>query len=149
MQQDILKISLKDYKAQIDDLRASLLGLKKGSEEYNAVVEEVTKMQTKLDDVLAAGKRYTNAAEGSYNALSNQLAQLKREWKATADEVQRNEIGKKMVEINDKLKGMDASVGVYTRNVGNYANSFKEAFGSVGGVLVEQLQKWQTLQVEQ
>ena len=37
-----------------------------------------------------------------------------------------------MVEINNQLKEMDASVGVFSRNVGNYTNSIIAAFDKVG-----------------
>lgn len=70
--------------------------------------------------------------DGSYNALAKQLRELRKEWKATNDEGQRNELAKQMVEINNQLKDLDASVGVFNRNVGNYTNSIIDAFSKMG-----------------
>lgn len=77
-------------------------------------------------------KKQVDDLDGSYNHLAKQLRELRKEWKSTNDESQRNEIGKQMVEINNQLKEMDASVGVFSRNVGNYTNSIIAAFDKVG-----------------
>lgn len=130
---EILKVSLKEYKKAIDEMKASLLGLEKDSEEYNKVIEEITKRQAKLDDVMKAGKKSVDAAEGSYQALCNQMKELKEVWKSTSSEAERNAIGKQIKGINDKLKSMDASIGNYQRNVGDYANAWTTAFNSIGG----------------
>ena len=55
------------------------------------------------------------------------MAQLKKEWRATTSEARRNELGQQIDSINTKLKDMDASIGNYQRNVGNYADSFSQA----------------------
>lgn len=70
--------------------------------------------------------------DGSYNSLAKRLRELRKEWKSTNDEGQRNELGKQMSEINNQLKEMDASVGVFSRNVGNYTNSIIDAFSKMG-----------------
>lgn len=85
-------------------------------------------MSVELGDV----KKQVDELDGSYNALAKQLRELRKEWKSTNDESKRNEIGKQMVEINNQLKEMDASVGVFSRNVGNYTNSIIAAFDKVG-----------------
>ena len=46
-QENILSISLKDYKKEIDALKGSLLGLDKESEEYAKTVEEINNRQRK------------------------------------------------------------------------------------------------------
>ena len=125
--------SVKEYKEYLEELKVILLGLQKGTDEYNAVAKLLRGEQEKLNDVMAAAKGKGDAVEGSYNHLSQTMSELKKEWKATADEVKRADLGKQINEINDQLKEMDASVGVYSRNVGNYANSFEEAFKTVLG----------------
>lgn len=84
----------------------------------------------RLGKGLGKTKQDTTAAEGSYAALSKQMSELKKAWKATADEAERGVIGKQIVDLNNKLKGMDASIGNYQRNVGNYAASFKQGIAS-------------------
>lgn len=123
--------SLKDYKKHIDELRGSLLQLDESSEEYAKICEEIKKEQDNLNKVMSVGKKDTDAAEGSYNHLVNTMAQLKKEWRATADESKRADLGKQIKEINDKLKGLDAGTGNFQRNVGNYEAAFSNAMSSL------------------
>ena len=127
--------SVKEYKAYLEELKVILLGLEKGSAEYNAVLKLLHQEQDKLNEVVADSKRGADAAEGSYKQLSQTMSDLKKEWKATGDEARRAELGTQIKEINDQLKDMDASVGDFHRNVGNYAASFEEAFNNVLGGL--------------
>ena len=83
--------------------------------------------QKKLADVMSAGKNEVSAATGSYNALKNEMSALKKVWAEVSDEASRGEIGKRIDEINTELKSMDASIGNFQRNVGNYASGFKNA----------------------
>lgn len=120
--------SLKDYKKHIDDLRASLLNLDESSEEYAKIAKEIKAEQDKLNEVMKVGKGYTDAAEGSYNQLVQTMADLKKEWRATADEAERADLGQQILDINNQLKELDASTGNFQRNVGDYANAFEQAF---------------------
>ena len=130
--------STKEYKEYLDGLKASLLQLEKGTEEYNKVADELRQGQEKLNEVMDVAKGKGEAVEGSYDNLSKTMSTLKKEWKATADAAERARLAEKINDINDELKDMDASVGVFTRNVGNYAGAFEDAFknvmGQVGGV---------------
>lgn len=120
--------SLKDYKKHIDDLKGSLLQLDSASEEYDKIANEIKTEQDKLNEVMKVGKGVTDAAEGSYNQLSQTMSELKKQWKATADEAERAELGKQILDINNQLKELDASTGNFQRNVGDYANAFEQAF---------------------
>lgn len=115
--------SVKDLKQEIADLRDRLVTLDKGSDDYKATVQELIDAQVKLKEVMNAGKNETQAAEGSYNALSQRMSALKQVWKEATDEATRDEIGKQIAEINAQLKGMDASIGNFQRNVGNYQSA--------------------------
>ena len=119
---------LKDYKKHIDYLRGSLLQLDSASEEYKIISKEIKAEQDKLNEVMKVGKGITDAAEGSYNQLSQTMSELKKQWKATADEAERAELGKQILDINNQLKELDASTGNFQRNVGDYANAFEQAF---------------------
>lgn len=120
--------SLKDYKKHIDQLRGSLLQLDETSEEYVKISKEIKTEQDKLNEVMKVGKINTDAAEGSYNQLAQTMAELKKQWKATADEAERANLGKQILDINNQLKELDASTGNYQRNVGDYTNAFEQAF---------------------
>ena len=118
--------SLGDAKKYIDKLRASLIDLDETSEEYTERVEEIDKVQDKLNKAMKATGDKTKDAEGSYNALSKKMSELKKAFKETNDEAEREVLAKQIVNINDQLKEMDASIGNYQRNVGNYEAAFTD-----------------------
>ena len=127
--------NIKEYKQHIDSLKGTLLGLEKGTEQYNAVATELVKEQQKLTEVMDVAKGKGEAVEGSYDNLSKTMSELKKQFKATGDEAERANLALKINDINNQLKDMDASVGVFSRNVGNYSQAYEEAFKTVIGNL--------------
>ena len=119
--------TVKSLKEEIQNLRDALLNVENGSEDYNKVLDKLISDEKELTSVMQAGKKEVHAATGSYNALSQEMSALKRVWKEVTDEASRNEIGSRINDINNQLKDMDASVGVFNRNVGDYTNSFVDA----------------------
>lgn len=128
-------------------------GLAIGSEEYRETLEQLQVNQQALKDAMhgtaASFDEVTNAATGanvafkdnnelvtmegvSYNALVSQLANLKQAWRSTEDEMTRAQLGERINAVNDKLKEMDASVGSYKRNVGNYIGAVDHLTSSFG-----------------
>ena len=127
--------SLKSAKTYIDKLRASLIDLDETSEEYAERVDEIDKVQDKLNKAMKATGDKAKDAEGSYNALSKQMSELKKAFKATNDEAEREVLAKQIVNINDQLKEMDASIGNYQRNVGNYEAAFTKGLSGIADKL--------------
>ena len=127
--------NIKEYKQHIDSLKGTLLGLEKGTEQYNAVATELVKEQQKLTEVMDVAKGKGEAVEGSYDNLSKTMSELKKQFKATGYEAERTNLALKINDINNQLKDMDASVGVFSRNVGNYSQAYEEAFKAVIGGL--------------
>ena len=127
--------NIKEYKQHIDSLKGTLLGLEKGTEQYNTVATELVKEQQKLTEVMDVAKGKGEAVEGSYDNLSKTMSELKKQFKATGDEAERANLALKINDINNQLKDMDASVGVFSRNVGNYSQAYEEAFKTVIGSL--------------
>ena len=123
--------SLGDAKKYIDKLRASLIDLDETSEEYAERVEEIDKVQDKLNKAMKASGDRTKDVEGSYNALSKKMSELKKAFKATGDEAERAALAKQISGINDQLKGMDASIGNFQRNVGNYEAAFTKGLSGI------------------
>lgn len=119
--------TVKGLKKEIDSLRDALLNVEKGGDEYKKILEQLIGDQKRLADVMSAGKNEVSAATGSYNALKNEMSALKKVWAEVTDEASRSDIGKRIDEINTELKEMDASIGNFQRNVGNYASGFKNA----------------------
>ena len=116
--------TLGEAKKYIDKLKASLIDLDENSKEYKDRCEEIAAVQQKVSTAIKAGSDTGKAAEGSYNALAKQMAELKKQFKATNDEAEREALAKQIVGINDQLKEMDSSIGNYQRNVGNYEAAF-------------------------
>lgn len=117
--------SVKDLIDKVEKLRGILKTLDETSDEYKTTLSELKSAQDSLSSSLGKNKTKAEAAEGSYNALAQQMKVLKKEWKATNDEVERNALGNEIKGINDQLKALDQSIGNNQRNVGNYAGSFQ------------------------
>ena len=116
--------SLGDAKKYIDMLRASLIDLEDDSDEYEDRVKEIDTVQQKLNKAMKVTGTTLKSAEGSYNALSKKMSDLKKAFKQTNDEAERKVLAKEIASINNQLKEMDASIGNYQRNVGNYQQAF-------------------------
>lgn len=137
--------SVNDLKENIKLLKQNLGELEIGTTEYQNTLDELKVNQNALKDAMYATtsslEDVTAAATGtskSYNSLVHQMAALKEEWRATNDEARRNELGEQIAKINQQLKDMDASVGNFSRNVGNYesgAAGLVEKFDQWGGIL--------------
>lgn len=123
--------TVKSLKDEISSLKDALLNVEQGTEQYDNIVKQLRTDQEDLTRVMNAGKKDVEALEGSYNYLVKTMSELKKEWRATTDEVRRNQLGQEIDNINTQLKDMDASIGNYQRNVGNYAGGFSEAMREV------------------
>ena len=119
--------SVKALREQIAELTRLMDTLDKESQEYKDTVNTLVDAEEKLTNVMKVGKSQLSAQEGSYNALVNRMAALKKAHKAVTDETTRNRLSEEINDINNQLKEMDANNGVYIRNVGNYENAIKEA----------------------
>lgn len=115
-------MTLKQLKEEVKKLRDQLDDCTVGSDEFKSKLDELSDAQTKLKDVVRSG---SEAMAGSYDAIVNEMAKLKKEWRATADEAERAQLGDRIKELNDSLKNMDKSIGNYQRNVGNYSSAFE------------------------
>lgn len=122
--------TLKEYRQQIDNIKESMSSLDSTTEEYQEQAQELKDAQDRLNNVLKEGGNVAAHAEGSYNQLEATMAELKAQWKATGDEAERADLGKKILDINNQLKDLDASTGDFSRNIGDYAGAFEEAFNT-------------------
>ena len=141
----ILKIGTDEAVKSVNDLRNNIKILKEnlgdlevGTEEYKDTLEELKVNQNALKDAMYAtsssmedvAKAATGASD-SYNSLVHRMAALKEEFRSTEDAARRADLGGQIKAINDQLKDMDALQGNFQRNVGNYANSIKDAFSDM------------------
>ena len=119
--------TIKQLKEEIKSLKGTLDEAVIGSDEFKQASKELADAQNALKTAMSEGKTVIENVDGSYNALVATMAELKKEWRATADEVRRNELGSQIDDINNQLKELDDTIGVHSRNVGNYAEDFKTA----------------------
>jgi len=130
--------SVNDLKNNIKILKENLGELEIGTQEYQDTLDELKVNQNALKDAMYAtstsmedvAKAATGASD-SYNSLVHRMAALKEEFRSTEDAARRADLGGQIKAINDQLKDMDALQGNFQRNVGNYANSIKDAFGDM------------------
>lgn len=130
---------MSDYKKYLDNLKAALMGLEKGSEDYNAVLSKLNETQEKYAEVMDVSKGKNTEAADSYNALNKQLNELRKSYRNLSEDARNSPVGVAMLEgikdLDSKLKDMDAQMGQYFRNVGDYRNAFIESFDKMLGPL--------------
>ena len=127
----ILAASIADLKKQINGFRDEIVKARAEGSDYTKSLDNLRAAQAELNKVMKLGKEDVSALQGSYNAMQAELTKLKRQWKETNDEAERNRLGQKISEITNDLKALDASIGVTTRNVGNYSSALEGASGEM------------------
>lgn len=147
VQEVVTKVEVKTNPQNVKELRDNIKALKQqldqvklGTDEWAEAESNLTEQQRVLKQVMAGTtatmEQIRSSAKGvddSYNSLVNRMADLTKEWRATNDEVKRKDLSKEIGEINKQLKDLDASRGVYSRNVGDYANQMAQGFQSTAG----------------
>ena len=115
-----LKKAIKDAK---DNLQTFDLGSAKYREQLKQVIEGQNLLRAAMNGTTATAEHLKDAIDKdgvSYNSLVNQMANLKRQFRATTDEVERANLAGQIKEINTELKRLDAMKGDFQRNVGDY-----------------------------
>ena len=101
-------------------------------EKTRAANQEI-KNQAKL---LIANEKNADAASKSYNQLSAEYSLLKQKINdmsmAERQAAEGRELEQHLLQIHNQMKELQESTGVYSLNVGNYANSIRDAFGLSG-----------------
>lgn len=142
LQVDTLKAvkSVQDLRDNIKTLRQVMNEATIGTDEYVAAQEELAAQQNALREIqrgsAASIEEVSKAAAGlgtSYAALVNQMKSLTAEYRTTEDVAQKADLAKRIKSINDQLKDMDATRGVFSRNVGDYANQLTKGFQATAG----------------
>ena len=124
--------NLSELKEYIKDLKETMNEAKIGSDEFKKAQNELDKVVVQQKQIMKGAANEFKAAKGSFNDLNNQLRGLKEAWKATGDEMKRNELGKQINDVKAKINEMNHSIGNFQDNVGNYAGSLSPLFDSLG-----------------
>lgn len=131
--QNVLEITLKGYREETERLTASLLNLEKGSKEYSEVLDQIRERQEKYNQVLGDTRKQSDSNANTIIGLKQKLKELEKEWKTL-------EVGsKRFKELSAEIKStrgligqLEQDTGNFTRNVGNYAGGFIQAFSAMG-----------------
>lgn len=128
---------------QVDDLAKANAKLQALYTEEAKKIAEVKVQQQARNAAIKEEIQLNQAAEGSIKQKQIQIKQLQRDYdnlSTTEREASKGQDLLNSIQVLDKeLKKLEGTTGRFQRNVGNYANSFSDAFGTVGG----QLQKIQ------
>ena len=133
---DISKLSesFNELMQQIQKTRDEMTKAKGVTSEYNALAQKLTQQEVKLAKAFKDGTVQIDKNTVSYRQLNNVLKDLKKTYKDVGTEEERQEITKGIQAFDKELKSMDADIGVFNRNVGNYAG----ALGNVTQVIAGQ-----------
>lgn len=135
-------IGTEEYQDVLNELKVNQNALKDAMYATSASMEDVAASAKGINVVFDENNQLINQENQSYNSLVHTLADLKQEWRATTDESKRAELGERISQVNDRLKTLDASIGNFQRNVGNYKShwegmpdAFRATAGSAGGLI--------------
>lgn len=137
--------SMKELKEQIKDYRDELVVLgqiedktEQQREEEVRVIEKLQKATKLLSDVTSAHKKELTQTDqkidaniDSYNALQAQMTKLKKAYKDMSAAERESDFGRETLAdisaLDIKLKEIDADMGQFQRNVGNYGQTFEDS----------------------
>lgn len=135
-----LREEIEQTQKSVAQLRKELQGAEQGSDVYNDLIKKIAQAkgeQKLLNDEIRKQQvafERTQVAAGSYRDLELRLQQLRAEYKQLGEAQikagQGDQLLKNIGLLDKQLKSIDAGMGVYTRNVGNYASAF-DGFVSV------------------
>ena len=122
-------VSVKSLRQEIAALTEVLKNTEQGSAEYNAAVQQIKNNQDLLSQSMSATKTEAGALEGSYDALTQKLTELKKAWKATNDEAKRSKLADEIKGVKGELTELDNSLGSFKTNSEDSLSTFKDAMG--------------------
>lgn len=129
-----LEIGTEEYQSTLTSLQENQAALRNAMHATSASMADVTNAATAANVTFDEQNKLVNAETLSYNELVRELDILKQQWRATTDEAERAALGAKVNAVNDQLKSLDASVGVFGRNVGNYIGAVEHLTAGMGAM---------------
>lgn len=124
----------KNYQKTLQDLKDNQNALRQAMYLTADALDGVNQEAQNAGIVFDNHNKLVKAETISYNDLVNTMGQLKQIWRSTTDETQRKNLGEQIGSINDRLKEMDASVGVFGRNVGNYLGAVDQLTAGIASM---------------
>lgn len=150
-----LNESLSANKIRLDEIRRELSELSKelskGIISQQEYLNKVSDLTIKERDLVQQNKQYTSllnahskamvSTAGSYNEMSAAVVQLENRFRNLSEAQRQGDQGvgliKQIKQLKDELKAIDAQMGNYQRNVGNYTSHWNGLNASVQQVARE------------
>ena len=123
-----LQAAFDDLVNQITRTREELKQYKNDKEKSAELTEKLADQEMKLVKIMKENDNVIDASNVSYRQLNDILKDLNKTYRDTANAAQRLDIAPASKALNQELKTMDAAIGNYQRNVGNYAGDIDKAF---------------------
>ena len=136
-----VKNRIADIKKQYENLSEAERQTELGKNLLNEQVRlqaQVSKVSEEVRKQARDFRASSETGEGSYKQLSNRLTDLRKQFQNLSKADREGAVGKALVAdikvLDKELKGLDASVGSFQRNVGNYPKVVKAFIrGSIPG----------------
>lgn len=142
------KIRLDEIRRELSELSKEL---SKGIISQQEYLNKVSDLTIKERDLIQQNKQYTSllnahskamvSTAGSYNEMSAAVVQLENRFRNLSEAQRQGDQGvgliKQIKQLKDELKAIDAQMGNYQRNVGNYTSHWNGLNASVQQVARE------------
>lgn len=139
-------VRVKTLRQEIAALNEVLKNTEQGSAEYNAAVQQIKNNQDLLSQSMKSTKTEAEALDGSYDALTQRLNELKKAWKATNDEAKRSKLGNEINEVKSSLNDLDNSLGNFKTNSEDSLSTFKDAMNDAQDSIEPLKSKFESVQ---
>lgn len=130
----------KELREAIKQLQDQLVTASSDTQEWTDTAEKLTAAQTKLKEIMDAGKQSVDAAEDSIVGMERQYKELYNTYKLLSDEQRKSPFGTQMAQeletLSTKLNETKKGVGNFKDNIGRYTDSAIEAFSAMGMSIV-------------
>ena len=130
--------NIKDLRKQIKELKDEIANMALNGKDATVQQKQLTAANKELADAMAQVNKVvvenindTDISTMSYNEMSKELGLLRKAAKDAGDAITRQKYSARIQELDKALKSMDAEMGVFNRNVGNYAEGVEKGTASM------------------
>ena len=130
--------NIKDLRKQIKELKDEIANLSLNGKDATAeqkqlaaANKELAAAMSEVNKVIVDNISDTDTSTMSYNQMSKELNTLRKAAKDAGDAITRQKYSARIQELDKALKSMDAEMGVFNRNVGNYAEGVEKGTASM------------------
>jgi len=143
---DVSVRTIEELRAAIKATNDELSKTEIGSEEYRKLERQLGVLKNTQKDVTDSARIAQRQLESSaetgattYRALNAQLVNARALFKELTDEERRGQVGENLrleiQRLDKELRDIDASIGQFQRNVGNYSGGIRDAFAQISPAL--------------